>query len=388
MKTIFPRLTARQLLLSAGMTVIVALAGANRDSVADQAAGPVRLLMRLPDSINTPDGAALAPDGGIILSVPNFNNDALLKESLITAAAPEKIVKIDRHNNLSDWYVFNDRDKHPETGRIGPMDSAFGPDGNLYIADMQIFWDGKHKSRLLRINVENGKPVDMDVVVEGFIVANGMAWKGDTLFVSETILRHTPQTKEGEEKPPLLSGVYAFTVQELTQGPIKLLPYGDHHADPHLILRFNSSNRIGFGADGVTVDGEGNLYTSIIEDGVIYKTTFDQLGQPDETTLFAESGQMDSADGIVWREKDNLIYVADMLANAVHAIDMKGNVRTLQNNGDTDGADGLLDQPAEVIVRDDELIVVNMDMPWHDPHGYLTNTKIDQPYTLSVIPLD
>ncbi len=29
-----------------------------------------------------------------------------------------------------------------------------------------------------------------------------------------------------------------------------------------------------------------------------------------------------------------------------------------------------VDQPAEVIVRGDELIVVNMDMPWSDPHGY------------------
>jgi len=77
-----------------------------------------------------------------------------------------------------------------------------------------------------------------------------------------------------------------------------------------------------------------------------------------------------------------------MLLNAVHAVDMEGHVRTLQRNGDTDGADGSLDQPAEVIVRDNELIVVNMDMPWPDPDGYLTNTKIDQPYTLSVIQLD
>ena len=97
---------------------------------------------------------------------------------------------------------------------------------------------------------------------------------------------------------------------------------------------------------------------------------------------------MMSADGIVWRRKDNLIYVADILLNAVHAVDASGNIRTLQRNGDTDGADGSLDQPAEVIVRGNELIVVNMDMPWSDPHGYLTNTEIDQPYTLSVIPLD
>jgi sugar lactone lactonase YvrE len=105
--------------------------------------------------------------------------------------------------------------------------------------------------------VKNGKAAGMDVVVEGFIVANGMVWKGDTLFVTDTILRHSPQTEQGQPKPPLLSGVY----------------------------------------------------------------------------------------GIVWREKDGRIHVADMLLNAVHAIDGTGGVSTVHQNGDTDGSNGLLDQP-------------------------------------------
>lgn len=96
---------------------------------------------------------------------------------------------------------------------------------------------------------------------------------------------------------------------------------------------------------------------------------------------------MVSADGIVWREKDNRIYVADILHNAVHVVDMKGNVWTLHKNPDTDGADGSLDQPCEVVLRGNELIVVSMDMPWEDPTGLLVNTKIDEPYTLSVIQL-
>ena len=198
-----------------------------------QAAESATLLVRLPSSANTPDGAALAANGDIILSVPNFNNGALLKDKRISAPAPEKMLRIDKHNKLTDWYVYSDSDKHRDTGHIGPMDAAFGPDGNLYVADMQIFWSGEHKSRLLRINVENGKAIDMDVVVEGFIVANRVAWKGDTLFVTETILRHTPQINQGEAKPPLLSGVYAFSLRELAQGPVKLVPYSDHHADPH-----------------------------------------------------------------------------------------------------------------------------------------------------------
>jgi len=65
----------------------------------------------------------------------------------------------------------------------------------------------------------------------------------------------------------------------------------------------------------------------------------------------------------------------------------EGNVLTLHKNGDTDGSDGSLDQPAEVIIRGNELIVVNMDMLWDDPQDLLVNTKIDEPYTLSVIPL-
>lgn len=44
------------------------------------------------------------------------------------------------------------------------MDDAFGPDGNLYVADMQIFWNGDHKSRLLRINVKNSKPTELSIV--------------------------------------------------------------------------------------------------------------------------------------------------------------------------------------------------------------------------------
>ncbi|MCK5365437.1 MAG: hypothetical protein KAR22_20820, partial [Gammaproteobacteria bacterium] len=84
------------LLLSAAMS-----AGAAAQSV-----DSVQLLMRLPSSINTPDGAALAPNGDIILSVPNFNNDALMKDKRITVPAPERMVRIDARNELTTWYTF------------------------------------------------------------------------------------------------------------------------------------------------------------------------------------------------------------------------------------------------------------------------------------------
>jgi hypothetical protein len=94
---------------------------------------------------------------------------------------------------------------------------------------------------------------------------------------------------------------------------------------------------------------------------------------------------MHCCDGLFWREADDRIYVADMLRNAVQVVDMHGNVSTLCRNGDTDGADGALDQPCEVLVRGDELIVINMDMVF--PSELLTNTTVERPFTLSTIAL-
>jgi len=350
--------------------------------VTTESMGPVRLLLQLPDELNTPDGAAMSPAGNIILSIPNFNNDALLAEGTIEEPSPPRMVSLDPNDQLTTWYMFQPGDMHPDTGRIGPMGCAFGPDGNLYVNDMQALWDGAHKSRLLRINVEDGKALDADVLVTGFILANGMAWKDDTLFVTESVLGRA----EGEDAP-LLSAVYAFDIDELANGPVALTPYDTADPDEHLVGVFRSSGRVGFGADGVAVDGEGSLYTSIVEDGVIYKTTFDDSDQPNETRLFAKWIGMSSSDGITWREQDNRLYVADILGNAVHAVDMDGTVHMLHKNADTDGADGSLDEPAEVILRGNELIIVNMDMPWEDPQDILTNSKIDRPYTLSVIEL-
>jgi sugar lactone lactonase YvrE len=381
------RLKSHQITSFLLVVFILAFSGYATAKAQESEYDKAKLFLTLPTEYNTPDGAALDINGNIILSIPNFNNHHLIETGKLKEPSPPVMAKIDENNKITTWYQFKAEDMHPETGKIGPMDAAFGPDGNLYVADMQIFWSGAHKSRLLRINMKNGQPVDMDVVVEGFIVANGVTWKGNTLFVSETILAHTPTTEEGKQKPALKSGVYAFNLDELQNGLIKLLPYSENGADKHLIVQFESSNRVGFGADGVTIDAAGNLYTAIVEDGVIYKTTLDSKNKAVKTELFASDKNMVSADGIVWNPVDNYIYVADFLGNAAHAIDMQGRVTTLHKNGDTNGADGSLDQPCEVIIRGSELIIVNMDMAWAVPANLQVNKEVDQPYTISVIQL-
>jgi hypothetical protein len=76
--------------------------------------------------------------------------------------------------------------------------------------------------------------------------------------------------------------------------------------------------------------------------------------------------------------------VADSKANAVQVVSMDGSVETLAQNGDTDGLDGGMDQPCEVLLRDNDVVVSNMD--W--PVAGCINQKYDKPCTLSVIRLE
>lgn len=340
--------------------------------------------LELPAQYNTPDAVTLDANGKLIVSVPNFNNDALLKAGVISKPSPPVIISIDDTKQSSIWYQFKESDMHPKTKKIGPMDIAFGPDGNLYVADMQIFWGGEHKSRLLRINVVKGVAKDMDVVAEGFIVANGLVWNANKLYVSESILVHTPKAEPDTSKPKLLSGVYQFDFSEFKDSVVALKQYDKNNPDKHLFATFETSNRMGFGADGVAVDDKGNLYTAIVEDGEIYKTSINHDGSK-QTILFSK-GKMDSADGITWRQSNRSIYVADFLGNAVHRVDSDGKVETIAKNGDTSGKNGELDQPSDVQLKGNSLFVVNMDMPIA-PKEIQTNTKTDEPYGLSVLVL-
>ena len=343
------------------------------------------LLLELPDYCNTPDGATLTEAGDIILSVPNFNNKALLEAGQITSASPALMVKIDASNKVTRFYEFQGDDLHPEFGGVGPLGCDIGPDGNLYVADSQHTHSLANASRLLRINIKDGRATSCDVVVEGFGVSNAVIWRDDVVYISDTVLAATPKVADGEERPKLNSGIYAIKLSEWADGPVRLKPWTPKAHDPHLIATFQSSNRVGFGADGLTFDGEGNLYCGIFDDGDLYKTTFNSDRSVASTTLFAHSEEIQCCDGIFWRAADNRIYVADMLLNAVQVVDMNGSITTLHRNEDTDGSDGSLDQPCEVLVRGEELIVINMDMVF--PNKLLTNTTIDRPFTLSTIAL-
>lgn len=333
------------------------------------------LFLNLPETFNSPASSDFDKEGNIYFTSPNFHNEALIRSGEMTKPALPTIGKIDKFNKLTTWYTFKPEDMEKSSGKVAPMGIGFGPDGNAYVADMQLWFNGQ--SRLIRINVKDGKAVSTDVVVTGFTFPNGAVWKGNDLFVSDTVLK--------SENGTTISGVYKFNIKELNSDkPIQIKPFVSYgNNDTHLFETFESTGALNFGANGLTIDGDGNLYTAIMEEGSVHKTTMDKNNKKIKTTVFATG--MIATDGLKWDKRTNKIYIADLFANAIYSIDMNGKLELLAQNGDTDGANGELDAPAEVIVRGDEIIVTNFDAVFDSSE--MTNKTAEKPITLSVIKL-
>jgi len=318
------------------------------------------LFLALPSTCNTPDGMTLDASGNIILSCPNFNEPQY----------PGVLMRIDPQNRLSDYFA---TPPHPDTRRACPMGLEFGPDGHLYYADNQYFHDQNYKSRLVRVVHENGKPVRAEVVVEGFKLANAVRWQGDAVFVSDTFFDLPDR--------PGQSGVYRFSRDELRGGPLRLRPAP---ADPHLIATFttvpNHRNDLA-GSDGLAFDLKGRLFTGNFGDGVLSRLTFDAAGKLTANEIISRA--LTCTDGMVCDRKSGSLYITDSENNAIHVLSPDGVLTKLWENEDTDGADGLLDQPCEPLVRGGELIIANFDMPFPG----LKNKAYDPHHTLSVIRL-
>jgi DNA-binding beta-propeller fold protein YncE len=342
------------------LTVICCLVVVGCGSNAKKLVGlrKAQLLVELPDYCNTPDGMALMPDGGFVLSVPNYNDP--------TPGA--FIMKVSADNKVSKFFV---PPPHPKTGAAGPMGICLARSGDLYYADNQFSPETPESSRVMRIVMRNGRPQRAITVVSGLNVANAVAIKGDYLYVSETIM--VPGSK------PLISGIFRFRIGE--EGVEMKTPLED---DPHLIAKIFSYNAaIGYGADGLCFDTQGNLYCGNFADGSIHKITFDEQDNVTSNTIFVTTPKMKCADGLFCDPKTNRIIVADMVQNAIQFVHPDGSVEMIAMNGDTNGADGGIDQPCEAILRGDEVIISNMDWPFEG----IVNTTWDKPYTLSVVKL-
>lgn len=326
--------------------------------------GQPQLLYTLDEAHNTPDGLALAPDGTIILSVPNLANNAY----------PAVLLKM-TGDSLAPYLT--NLPVEPTTQKAAPMDLAFGPDGNLYYAENQYENSKDFKSRLMRVRVENGKPGKVETVVDKFGLANAVVWKGNTLYVTDS-----QWDLPGNDKG---SAIFRFTLAELSKGPIHLQP---KTKDPHVLALFTTTvneTNVDNGADGLDYDSQGRLYTGSFGDGKFYRVTLKPDGTlASQETLTLTGKQIPCIDGLVIDRKTDKAYVCNSRQNAIEVIDLKTlAVTTLAQNGDTDGRDGLLDQPAEVLLKGQRLYVSDFDKPERN----FVNTRSDAPHTMSYVSL-
>ena len=322
--------------------------------------------VNLPEEHNTPDGMTLDSKNNIILGCPNFNTNKKGNEQ------PVWLMRITPNDKLQKYFKLP---VHPATKKACPLGIAFGSDGNLYIADGQgLGGDNNYKSRLLKLTVKNGKPVKCESVVEGFVLSNGVACWGDSVYVCESML-------EPEPKSPTKSAVYRFRLSQLDGSkPIKLQPGGK---DPHVACILVTKNKEWkVGANGIGFAKDGTMYVGNFGDAELIAVKLNKAGKAVSQKVVAAGGPIKSIDGLKVDAKTGLVYIADFLANAVHCVDPKtGKVKVIAKNGLSDGSNGELDKCSEVCLRGNRLYVANIDLN-------LDGNKFDKPYTISVIELD
>ena len=312
----------------------------------------------LPETYYSPDGMTLGPDGYIYVSINQVTGKW---------KHPAKIARISPDDKIEDFYVLP---LHQKTQKTSPLGLAFAADGNLYVSDNQAFVSQeKGISRVIRVNMKDGKPIGDKTVVTGFNMANGMAVRGNYIYVAETGLTDN----RIEKTTTHLSGVYRFSLNELN-GKTPLTVTGLN--DPHLILTLETKNENRkVGANGLDFDSKGNLYVGNFGDAELWKYTFDNEGKIVEQTRFAQPNGVESLDGFHIDVDDN-IWAADFTGNALVRIHIPTGKTWIVSKNALPAAieKGEFHSSSECIRRKNKVYVSNIDLdaPSHKAGGMQT----------------
>ena len=333
------------------------------------------------DVLNTPDSLVLDAAGNLYLSAVNG----------VDGSYPGHIWRMDKATGK--WSVFTVCKTNPKTHAAYPMGLAFDPEGNLYYADAQYFADPDYQSRILRVVIRDGEPQRIESVVEHIKLPNGLRWRDGALYFTESFF-NVPGNYQ--------SGVYRVPAADLkAEKPARLLDKNQATSDPYCVGIVETVVRdrgtangkpeikptdpslhiYTAGCDGMDFDRDGNIYTGSFGDGRFWTMRALGNGRYGKPELLSE--EVTCCDGIGYDAARNRILLTAAEQNGIYAWDIaRKKMSVVWANGDTDGADGLIDQPCEVLMLDaNRAVIVNIDAP----SPFMVNKKPDAVHTLSVI---
>lgn len=311
---------------------------------------PAKLFILLPDYCPTPDNMALAPDGTLTLTCPNYTGG---KPGVILSISADKQVRVlaklpGRTSQL--------------VGKPKGLDYA--PDGSLYVCNAQ----GQGQGQVLRLTFEDGIHDSTQIVASG-IDPNGLKYSNGYVYVTQTRL---PQFSD------VTGGLFRFKATDRN-----VIVTGDRN-DPSLIFTAKTTNpQRQVGLDGLTFDNAGNLYVGEFGDATIYKLTLDANGKVTNDEVYVQLPQNTGVDGMIMDNNNNLFVVGFSL-NQLLKIETNKKVTIIAQYTDNNGSKGELDQPVDLCFFDGKLLIANFDLM---SAPAMVNKSHSKPYTISYIDL-
>ena len=313
-----------------------------------------QLYLELPEYCPTPDAFAIAPDGSLTLSCPNYASKEI-KGILV------KITKDGKVKELSK--VLGSK---PETF-ASPMGIAYAPDGTLIVCANQ----GANNGRVLKLTFENDELKNTEVIAYGINNPNGVKIHNGNIYVTTPVL---PKYKTDK----MTSGVYRFSLYD------REVEVKNDSTDKNLIFTTQTNNPVRqFGLDGLTFDNKGNLLVGDFGDGIIHQLKLSDKGKVLSNGIYAALPDTSGIDGMTMDKKGNL-YVVGFSQNQLWKIDAQKRILLIAEYPDNDGSNGELDQPVDVVIYNGKLVISNFDLMIDED---MVNRRHSKPYVLSVLQL-
>ncbi|AWB65889.1 hypothetical protein C2869_05285 [Saccharobesus litoralis] len=317
---------------------------------------PATLFAKLPNTCTTPDAFDIAPDGSLTLSCVNYAGGKNKPTG--------RLLRITEDGQVTELAQLTGPNGK---GSARPMGIAYAPDGSLYVADNQ----GRNQGRLLRLTFNQGKLANTEVVAYGMSSPNGVRYFNGAIYLTQLRL---PKFKTKN----MTSGVYRFAE---TDRNVKVA--SDGSSDKLIFSTQTENPERQFGIDGLVFDKQGRLYVGDFGDAEIYRLTLNTQGVVVNQEMFATLPKTVGIDGINIDEQGNL-YLAGFLQNEIYKVDTQGKATLLAQYPDNNGANGEIDQPADLIVYKNKLIISNFDLM---KGKGIVNSGHGKPYTVSAIAL-